>query len=233
MPEKAERKALAEGLRALNENMVTLADLSELAIRKAVDGLTRLDPDVSDEVFTLDGEIYALQLEIEKNCVDLIALHAPVARDLRTITTSLKITTDFDRIGRYAKDIAEITLRFRGKEPDHLRNLGSIPEMTEIAIQLVDKAIRAFVARDAESVRHIQEDDDAVDLLEERAFEELVDKMTSRSLDVGVGARYILVTRYLERIADHAVNIGQRVVYMVTGDRVPRIRAVDRANPTR
>jgi len=233
VPEKAERKALAEGLRALNENMVTLADLSELAIRKAVDGLTRLDPDVSDEVFTLDGEIYALQLEIEKNCVDLIALHAPVARDLRTITTSLKITTDFDRIGRYAKDIAEITLRFRGKEPDHLRNLGSIPEMTEIAIQLVDKAIRAFVARDAESVRHIQEDDDAVDLLEERAFEELVDKMTSRSLDVGVGARYILVTRYLERIADHAVNIGQRVVYMVTGDRVPRIRAVDRANRTR
>ena len=229
MPEKAERKALAEGLRALNENMVTLADLSELAIRKAVDGLTRLDPDVSDEVFTLDGEIYALQLEIERNCVDLIALHAPVARDLRTITTSLKITTDFDRIGRYAKDIAEITLRFRGKEPDHLRNLGSIPEMTEIAIQLVDKAIRAFVARDAESVRHIQEDDDAVDLLEERAFEELVDKMKSRSLDVEVGARYILVTRYLERIADHAVNIGQRVVYMVTGDRVPRIRAVDRA----
>ena len=233
MPEKAERKALAEGLRALNENMVTLADLSELAIRKAVDGLTRLDPGVSDEVFILDGEIYALQLEIEKNCVDLIALHAPVARDLRTITTSLKITTDFDRIGRYAKDIAEITLRFRGKEPDHLRNLGSIPEMTEIAIQLVDKAIRAFVARDAESVRHIQEDDDAVDLLEERAFEELVDKMTSRSLDVGVGARYILVTRYLERIADHAVNIGQRVVYMVTGDRVPRIRAVDRANRSR
>jgi phosphate transport system protein len=233
VPEKAERKALAEGLRALNENMVTLADLSELAIRKAVDGLTRLDPDVSDEVFTLDGEIYALQLEIEKNCVDLIALHAPVARDLRTITTSLKITTDFDRIGRYAKDIAEITLRFRGKEPDHLRNLGSIPEMTEIAIQLVDKAIRAFVARDAESVRHIQEDDDAVDLLEERAFEELVDKMKSRSLDVEVGARYILVTRYLERIADHAVNIGQRVVYMVTGDRVPRIRAVDRANRTR
>ena len=233
MPEKAERKALAEGLRALNENMVTLADLSELAIRKAVDGLTRLDADVSDEVFTLDGEIYALQLEIEKNCVDLIALHAPVARDLRTITTSLKITTDFDRIGRYAKDIAEITLRFRGKEPDHLRNLGSIPRMTEIAIQLVDRAIRAFVARDAESVRHIQEDDDAVDLLEERAFEELVDKMKSRSLDVEVGARYILVTRYLERIADHAVNIGQRVVYMVTGDRVPRIRAVDRKTGAR
>ena len=228
-PEKAERKALAVRLQALNENMITLADLSELAIRKGVDGLTRLDPVVAEEVFLLDGEIYALQIEIEKNCVDLIALHAPVARDLRAITTSLKITTDFDRIGRYAKDISEITLQFRGREPNHLGNLGSIPEMTDHAIRLVDKAIHAFVARDAESVRHIQEDDDAVDTLHDRAFQELVDKMKAGTLDVEIGARYILVTRYLERIADHAVNIGQRVVYMVTGERPPRTRAADRA----
>ena len=229
VPEKAERKALAVRLQALNENMITLADLSELAIRKGVDGLTRLDPVVAEEVFLLDGEIYALQIEIEKNCVDLIALHAPVARDLRAITTSLKITTDFDRIGRYAKDISEITLQFRGREPNHLGNLGSIPEMTDHAIRLVDKAIHAFVARDAESVRHIQEDDDAVDTLHDRAFQELVDKMKAGTLDVEIGARYILVTRYLERIADHAVNIGQRVVYMVTGERPPRTRAADRA----
>ena len=233
MPEQAERKALAIRLESLNENMITLADLSELAIRKAVDGLTRLDPEVADEVFTLDSEIYALQLEIERNCVDLIALHAPVARDLRTITTSLKITTDFDRIGRYAKDISEITLQFPGKEPNHLRNLGSIPEMTDLTIRMVDKATRAFVARDAESVRHIQEDDDVVDLLHDRSFQELVDKMKSGTLDVEIGARYILVTRYLERIADHAVNIGQRVGYMVTGERVPRIRAADRADGSR
>ena len=101
--------------------------------------------------------------------------------------------------------------------------------MTELAIRLVDKAIRAFVARDAESVRHIQEDDDAVGLLHDRAFQELVDKMKSGALDIEVGARYILVTRYLERIADHAVNIGQRVVYMVTGETVPRVRAAERS----
>src|SRR2546428_2926899 len=131
MPEAAERKALESGLRRLNENMATLAELSELAIRKAIDGLRRLDPGVADDVFTLDEEIYALQLEIESTCVDLLALHAPVARDLRTITTSLKITT------------------------------------------------------------------------------------------------------YLERIADHAVNIGERVVYMVTGERAPRIRAAVRAREER
>ncbi len=231
MPQAAERKALERGLRSLNENMTTLAELSEIAIRKAIDGFDRLDPGVADDVFTLDQEIYALQLEIEKTCVDLLALHAPVARDLRTITTSLKITTDLDRIGRYAKDIAEVTLQFRGREPNHLRNTGSIPQMTELAIRLVDKAIRAFVARDAESVRHIEEDDDAVDLLHDRAFQELVDKMKSGVLDIEVGARYILVTRYLERIADHAVNIGQRVVYMVTGETVPRVRAAERSKP--
>lgn len=114
MPEIAERKALQAGLRKLNENMVTLAELSELAIRKAVESLTRLDETIAKEVFTLDQEIYGLQIEIERTCGELSALHAPVASDLRAITTSLKITTDFDRIGRYEKDIAEIALQFEG-----------------------------------------------------------------------------------------------------------------------
>src|SRR5207237_3462242 len=96
-------------------NMLTLAELSELAVRKAVDGLTRFDLETANEVFTLDQEVYGLQLEIERNCIDLLALHAPVARDLRTITTSLKITTDLHRIGRYGKDLAELTLQFPGK----------------------------------------------------------------------------------------------------------------------
>ena len=229
MPQAAERKALERGLRRLNENVSTLAQLSEIAIRKAVDGLERLDPAVSDDVFTLDQEIYALQIEIEKTCVDLLALHAPVARDLRTITTSLKITTDLDRVGRYAKDIAELTLQFHAKEPNHAQNLGKIPQMAEAAIDLVDRAARAFVERDADSVRHIQEDDDAVDLLHEEIFQDMVAQMKAGTLDIEVGARYILVTRYLERIADHAVNLGQRVVYMVTGEQAPRTRAADRA----
>ncbi len=175
MPQAAERKALEKGLHKLNENMVTLAELSELAIRKAIDGLTRFDTEVAREVFTLDQEVYGLQLEIERTCIDLIALHAPVARDLRTITTSLKITTDLDRIGRYAKDLSELTLQF-----------GSAQARPRADIE-------------------------------------------DRTLDTESGARYILVNRYLERIADHAVNIGLRVVYMVTGDWLPRIRAADRA----
>src|SRR5438552_357452 len=158
MPQAAERKALEKGLHKLNENMVTLAELAELSIRKAVDGLTRLDPEVAQEVFTLDQEVYGLQLEIERTCIDLLALHAPVARDLRTITTSLKITTDLDRIGRYGKDLSELTLQFRDRH---------IVERADVAL--------------------------------------------------------------IQEMADHAVNIGLRVVYMVTGDWLPRVRAADRA----
>ncbi len=229
MPEKAERKALEKGLNKLNENMATMAELSELAIRKAVDALSSGDHALAEEVFTLDQELYGLQEEIEGTCVDLIALHAPVARDLRTITTSLKITTDLDRIGRYAKDIAEVALQFSGGPPPGLSNLSKIPEMAEHTIRMVDTAADAFVKRDAESVRNIMEVDDEVDRLHDAVFQEIVGHMEAGRLPIPAGARFILVARHLERIADHAVNIGMRVVYMVTGDTLPRIRAADRA----
>lgn len=229
MPEKAERKALERGLGKLNENMVTMGELSELAIRKAVDALSRGDRTIAEEVFTLDEELYGLQEEIEGTCVDLIALHAPVARDLRTITTSLKITTDLDRIGRYAKDIAEVSLQFSGGPPAGLADQINIPRMADHTIRMVDTAINAFVKRDAESVRNIMAVDDEVDRLHDQVFEELVGHMEAGRLPVATGARYILVARHLERIADHAVNIGLRVVYMVTGETLPRVRAADRA----
>ncbi len=229
MPQAAERKALEKGLRKLNENMVTLAELSELAIRKAIDGLTRFDTEVAREVFTLDQEVYGLQLEIERTCIDLIALHAPVARDLRTITTSLKITTDLDRIGRYAKDLSELTLQFGSAQARPRADIARIRDMADHTIHMVDTSIDAFVKRDAESVRNIMEVDDEVDRMHDEIFIDLVRRMEDRTLDTESGARYILVNRYLERIADHAVNIGLRVVYMVTGDWLPRIRAADRA----
>ena len=229
MPEKAERKALEKGLNKLNENMATMAELSELAIRKAVDALSRGDRAIAEEVFTLDQELYGLQEEIEGTCVDLIALHAPVARDLRAITTSLKITTDLDRIGRYAKDIAEVSLQFPEGPPPGLASIVKIPQMAEHTIRMVETAVGAFVKRDADSVRNITEVDDEVDRLHDQVFQEIVGSMEAGRLPIAAGARYILVARHLERIADHAVNIGMRVVYMVTGEALPRIRAADRA----
>ena len=229
----AERKALTRGLVALNENMLTLAELSELSIRKAVAALAELDHGLAEEVFTLDQEIYALQIEIEKSCGDLIALHAPVAGDLRSITTSLKITTDLDRIGRYAKDIAEIALQLPPEATSWYVRLPGLPKMVEHTIEMVDTVTDAFVRRNADAVRNIAEVDDVVDELFEDSFHAIGRFMHEESLDIEIGTRYILIARYLERIADHAVNIGERVVYMVTGERLPRIRAAERAKQRR
>ncbi len=223
MPEKAERKALGLGLEKLNEHMRTMAELSELAIQKAVDSLQRLEEDEAREVFTLDREIYSLQQVIEKECIDLIALHAPVARDLRTITTSLKITTDLDRIGRYAKDIAEIALELEREGPQPVKRMEKLARSADLTIHMVDRAIRAFVEREDRSVRDITRFDDAVDELHEEILQEIVRSLQRGAIPPSVGVRYILVNRALERIADHAVNIGERVVYMVSGEQPRRM----------
>jgi phosphate transport system protein len=224
-PQTAERKALSEGLQELNENITTMAELSQLAIRKAVDSLQKVNPEEAKEVFALDREIYSLQQVVEKACVDLIALHAPVARDLRTITTCLKITTDLDRIGRYAKDIAEIAVELEGESPAPLKKLAKMTRSADLTIHMVDRAIRAFVERDAQSARDLVQFDDAVDSLYEEILTELQTALAQQTIKAEVGVRYVLVNRVLERIADHAVNIADRIVYMVSGDAPPRITA--------
>jgi phosphate transport system protein len=218
VPEAAERKALGEGLQKLMENMRTMAELSELAIQKAVDALQRMDPVEAREVSTLDREIWSLQQVIEKSCIDLIALHAPVARDLRVITTSLKITTDLDRIGRYSKDIAEIAVQLEGEVPARFKPLEKLSRSADLTIHMVDRAIRAFLEREDKTVRDIARFDDAVDQLHNEIFQDLIRGLAKGSIPTSVGTRYILVNRALERIADHAVNIGVRVVYMVSGE---------------
>jgi phosphate transport system protein len=224
MPEAVERKALSEGLSHLNESMRTLAERSEIAIRKATSYLERTPtPGEAEEVFTIDREIYDLRDEIMKECVDLIALHAPVARDLRTITTSMEITTDLDRIGRYSKDVVEAAQRIssggKARSPPKVELL---VRMGELTIGMVDTAIQAFLNRDAAPVLNINEADNAVDDLHDRVFTDMVDQMAGRSIAPDVGAEYILINRYFERISDHAVSIGYHVTYMVTGRRPSR-----------
>jgi phosphate transport system protein len=223
MPEQVERKALSEGLAHLNDSMRELAERSELAIRKATAYVVRTPtPGEAEEVFTIDRDIYALRDEIMKECVDLIALHAPVARDLRTITTSMEITTDLDRIGRYAKDVVEAAQRISAGGNQAPPKVEMIVRMGDLTIGMVDTAIQAFLHRDAAPVLNINEADNAVDDLHDRVFTDMVDQMASRSIPPDVGAEYILINRYFERISDHAVSIGYHVTYMVTGRRPSR-----------
>jgi phosphate transport system protein len=223
-PIVAERRAFSEGLQELNENMVTLAELSELAIRKAV--ATLQSPSSNGDgkdVFTLDQEIYALKQQVVRSCVELIALHAPVAKDLRLITTCLEISTDLDRIGRYSRDIVEITVMLGEDARSPVVAVGNLVKMGELAIDMVDRAVDAFVQRDAEMVRDIVRRDDPIDALHDEVFREVIDRMTDRSITPRTGAEFILINRYFERLADHAVNIGLHVTYMVTGVH-PRVK---------
>lgn len=224
MPTAVERKALSEALGRLNENMRTMAELSVLAIRKAVQTLEQKSGHDADEVFTLDQEIYGLKQKVEQSCIELIALYAPVASDLRTITASLEITTDLDRIGRYARDIAEAAEKLKGMSRESLGKIGNLSRMAELTIQMIETSVNAFTQRQLEPVRDIVRTDDAIDTLHDEVFQELVEKMTDQSVAPRVGAQYILINRYFERLADHAVNIGLDVIYMITAQRPVKVK---------
>mgnify|MGYP001100329653 FL=1 len=166
----------------------------------------------------IDKELYELNIEIEKRCLEVIALQSPVAKDLRTIGTYLKVITDFDRIGRYARDIAEVTAH--SAETAHFKPLVSIPHMAKMAEEMVDLSVKAFLERDTEPTKVVFELEDKVDSLYDEIFREVITYMMEDSKKITPGINYLLVARYLERIGDHACNISERVIYMVTGKRV-------------
>src|SRR5207237_1013870 len=139
------------------------------------------------------------------------------------------LATGLQKLNENMLTLAELTLQFRDKAVVERGDVARIREMADRTISMVDTAIDAFVRRNAETVRNMIEVDDAVDQLHDENFRDLVRRMSEGQLSIETGARYLLVNRYFERIADHAVNIGLRVVYMVTGDWLPRIRAADRA----
>ncbi len=214
----ASRIVLTVELERLNEEVSRMGQLAKEVIEKAVKTIVSADPSMKKEVEALDEEIYRFDTIIEKHCLDLIALHSPVAGDLRTVSTCLKMITDLNRIGRYAKDIAEVIDALEGQR--YFKRLVSIPLMANVVTGMVDDAVDSFVARDTGKARGLFSRDDEVDALYESIFREVLTYMMEDPKKVPMGMHFILVARYLERIADHSCNIAERVVYMITGERV-------------
>lgn len=212
------RKAYETELVELDNLVVAMAKKTREAIELAVTSFEKLDVGMVKRVEELDEELYLLNNDIEKRCLEVIALQSPVAKDLRTIGTYLKVITDFDRIGRYARDIAEVTAHTYTMA--HIKPLVSIPHMAEMAEHMVDLSVKAFLERDTGPTKEVFETEDKVDSLYDEIFREVITYMMEDSKKIGMGINYMLVARYLERIADHACNIGERVIYMVTGQRV-------------
>jgi phosphate transport system protein len=212
------RKIFNEELNKLDVEVTQMARLAVEAIEKGVRAFLEMDEDLAKEVEKLDEEIYCWDIRIEKHCLDVIALHAPVAGDLRTVSTCLKIITDLNRIGRYGLDIAEFTEHFHGQS--HFKKLVSIPFMGDKVVAMVTQAVESYVHRNAEEAQALYDQDDEVDHLWESILRETLSYMMEDPRKTTLGTYYILVARYLERIADHSVNIGERVAYMVTGKRL-------------
>ncbi len=212
------RTAYETELKELDELVEKMAKSTSEAIDLAVESFEKLDLGLADRVKAIDVEMYALNNEIEKRCLEIIALQSPVAKDLRTIGTYLKVITDFDRIGRYARDIAEVTVH--AQSMSHFKPLVSIPHMAEMAERMVALSVKAFLEKDTGPTKEVFDMEDKVDSLYDEIFREVITYMMEDSKKIGVGMNYTLVARYLERIADHACNISERVIYMVTGQRV-------------
>lgn len=212
----ASRIQYTHELETLNREVEEMAGLARSAIEKAVKLIVTGDVQLKEEVRKLDKEIYRYDNLIEKHCLDIIALHTPVAGDLRNISTSLKIIEDLNRIGRYAWDMAEVAEVFEGQK---FKKMVNIPHMAELVVKMVGDAIDCFTTRNAVEARKLFDRDDEVDALYDTVFRETLTHLFENPNKINVGIHYILVARYLERVADHACNIGERVVYMVTGER--------------
>ncbi len=184
---------LANAMRALGEQNTALADR------------VIIDDDVADE----------LDLHIEQQCMRLLALQQPMAKDLRVIGTALKVIADLERVGDYSVDIAK-SAKILADEP-YFKALIDIPRMGEITISMTRMAARAFVQQDLDLVREVIEQDDEVDRLWSHLLDEVVDYMRDDPNVVLQGTHLLLVARYLERCADHVVNVAERVAYMETG----------------
>lgn len=205
-------------LNRVDGELFRMGEIAVDSIKKAFEALKNLDGKPIAKIKNNDAKLYELSKEIDKDCVKLIALQAPVAGDLRLITSALKLTTDLDRIGRYGLDIARQVETMIEEKEDHFKRLVGLERLTELVSQMVSIAVNSFIERDVDSAKEVFEIEEEVDALYEEIFREVLTYMAEDLRKVSIGARYILIGRYLERVADHACNISERTIYVVTGE---------------
>ena len=202
-----------EELDALKQTLLAMGGLVEEQIRRAMIALLERDGDLAREVIERDTQVNAYDVEIDEKCVELLALYQPTAGDLRFITTAMKIVTDLERIGDQAVNIAQRALELN-QEPQ-LKPYIDLPRMAENAQRMVKESLDAYVGRDTALARRVCAADADVDALKEQIFRELLTFMMEDARTIPRAIRLILISRFLERVADHATNIAEMVVYMV------------------
>jgi phosphate transport system protein len=196
-------------LESLQHSLIQMGSIVEEMLDTAMRALTHADLGLAQQVIDTDDRVDAMDLEIEGRCMRLLALQQPMATDLRTIGAALKIIADIERIADYAVDVGKIVRRLA--DHPYQRQLTHIPRMGEVTRRMVHTALQAYVQRDLELVMQVVRDDDLVDDLEDRLFTELLLEMERDPTVVRQTTLLLFVARYLERCADHAVNVAERV----------------------
>jgi len=204
-----------EELSDLKTKLLRMAAQAEDQIDKALTALVTRDSALAREVIERDHLVNALDVEIDEESIRLLALHQPAARDLRLVTTAMKIATELERISDLAENVCERAIELN--EEPQLKPYIDIPMMGNMARMMVKQSIDAFVKDDSALARKVLTDDDYVDDLMEQLFRELLSFMIEDARTITRAIRLSFIAKYLERMADHATNIAELVVYLVEG----------------
>ena len=207
-----------EELEALKQTLLVMGGFVEDQIRRAMRALLERDDVIAQDVIDRDRQVNTYDVEVDEQCVNLLALHQPAAGDLRFITTAMKIVTDLERIGDQAVNIAQRALELN-REPQ-LKPYIDLPRMADKAQRMVKESLDAFVAGDTALARQVCAADAEVDVFKEQIFREFLIFMMEDPRTVSCAIRVILISRFMERVADHATNIAEMVIYLVEGKMV-------------
>ena len=227
MPERTRHisKQYEKELKALREKILAMGNRLVDMIDQTMHALVERDSALAKEMIEFDHEINRLEVEIDEMSLNIIALRQPAAGDLRFITLALKVTTDLERMADLCVNIAERTLELN--EEPQLKPYLDLPKMAEVTMGMIRDSLEAFLRRDDQLATQVMVRDDEVDQLNEQVFRELLTFMLEDPKTITRSTRLIFISKYLERMADHATNIAEMVIFMVKGKDIRHMSIIE------
>ncbi|KGO13472.1 phosphate signaling complex protein PhoU [Clostridium botulinum] len=212
------RKVFDEELLKLHNSILRMGSIVEKQINTCIKALVEKDEKLADEVIKNDDVVDDLEKEIEDECIVLIAKEQPLATDLRKIFTTLKIVTDLERMADHAVDIAKIAKKI--KDEKYVKPLIKIPKMADLVQNMIKESLDSYVNENKEGAYKACTLDDEIDHIYKTTFKESIDTMIKRKESINQLTQFLFVCKYLERIADHATNICEWTIYLITGEHI-------------
>ncbi|GMM94239.1 phosphate signaling complex protein PhoU [Qipengyuania sp. MTN3-11] len=214
-------KAFDEDITKLRGLIAEMGGLAEVAVQESMDALVKGDEELAEKVIRGDKQIDALESQIDKLAVRIIALRAPMADDLREVIAALKIAGVVERIGDYSKNIAKASREIPTANRKQFEPLTLLPAMAEVAAEMVHDVLTAYAARDAQQAREVIAADERVDAFYNSIFRNVVSHMVENPSTISSAAQLLFVARNIERIGDHATNVAEMVHFAATGNYPP------------